>query len=195
MCLESVIIKNAEFITYSDGKVEVNPNISVKLTGFGYAAKFNDGEKDNKYFKWDKDASHTRSIEYSCPEILNSVRYDGEKADNWSLGMMLIHAVIGRLLYDHTLWLEQGNEDIYWSMTNGAALEYLKQNRMTKHFNKKVFSLLHGLLDPNESRRFNSMQILKHQWFEAYFKKYKKNIKKRKMSRRKKSSKRGIYVL
>lgn len=172
---ENIIVQNCEFFTYPDGKVEVNPNASIKLTGFGLAVPFDIDEKDGM-FQCDSPSSELQGIEYSSPEILNDKTYDGRKADNWALGMMLVHALMGKPLYDSNLFVQK-NENAYWSLMNGKSLDYLNKNGKNKYFNKTMLSLLKGLLAPNESKRFDSTQILQHHWFEGYFLRYRKTMK------------------
>lgn len=181
-----------------DGSVDVNPNISAKITGFACAELFKIEKKKStsESFKCDKEASIFQDVEYQSPQILNEDVYDARKADIWALGMMLIHCLLGAPLYD-TILHEPKKGSAFWSIMARRLNEYLDKQGLIKHFNSKILSLLNGLLAPNETYRLQSAEILKHQWFNSYYSKYKRKLVQRSAMQKKKGrnsrSKKNIY--
>lgn len=56
-------------------------------------------------------------------------------------------------------------------------------------FKKKSLSLLEGLLNIDEKTRFKASEVLKHGWFNVYYKRYANKIKKKVMADTKKLQK------
>lgn len=177
--------------------MEVNPNTSSKLSSFGYAEMFGVDEKhnadsDTAPFECDKPSSIFRNVQYDSPQLLDNMTYDARKADNWALGMMLIHAFIGEPLYDN-IFFEPTEGSAFSSLMDGKLVDYIYKNGLNKHLNGKMLSLINGLLNLNESKRFNSTQILQHPWFNCYYSRYKQKIEKLSRSKKKKFAKRQIH--
>ena len=53
---------------------------------------------------------------------------------------------------------------------------FFEMNTSKKFVNRTIISLLAGLLNENEMNRLNAMQILQHQWLNAYYQRYQRLI-------------------
>ena len=169
--------------------------------------EIDDGEIDEEFDEMDslqnninpflcqKQALFYQNVQYLSPKLYDGDVYDARKADIWAMGMILYECVIGKPLYKRrNIDIIDGKYDKtkvgsgYWSIEQKQITLFLAMNGLTKYVNKKILSLLNGLLDIDENKRFNSMEILKHEWFKCYYKSYKQRIDKKSETQRQKLS-------
>ena len=170
LCMENIIIKNSKFIKNEDGTVSINPKICVKIVDFGCAEIFNPGKYDN--FKCGK-VTLTGKYQYRAPQVYHNIIYDARKADIYQLGVILYHMSVGVPIYQ----FQNSSIDPGFLCVEHNNIElYLKMQKLLHFVNKKLIKLLNGMLNTNEKQRVNSFQILTHEWFQVYYKKYKNRI-------------------
>eukprot|EP01083_Nonionella_stella_P053781 142134_1 len=172
LCLENILLENANFIKTKNGVV-IDPNISIKLCSFGVAQVF---RTDN--FVCDKQPLSLDQEAYSAPKVFNEELYDARAADNWKLGMCLFECMtMGQRMYQplevHVPFSG------HWAVNNNGLKGYLNANNLLNHFNVDSFGMLNALLNIKEAERLKGMDILKHSWFNMYYRRYKKQIKKK----------------
>lgn len=82
-------------IVHRDLKCEnllLDRHYNIKVSDFGFATKFTSQSLE----------TYCGSYAYAAPEIILGHPYDGEKADIWSMGVILYAMVIGRLPFKDT---------------------------------------------------------------------------------------------
>ena len=113
--------------------------------------------------------------------MLDGLEYDGRMADVWALGMMLYHCVIFEPLFDEIVIETENPKGYegsgYWAATTGNVMQYIYSNNLQRFANGKLLSLIHCLLNPDESKRLTSLQVLQHKWFKAYYVRYERKNK------------------
>eukprot|EP01084_Bolivina_argentea_P181185 312953_1 len=187
LCLNNILLQNAQFIQKKDGKVKINPSIAIKLTDFGKSEIFKCDITQLNPFKCQKPHLLFNDIQYLAPNIFDGNIYNAKKADIWSIGMIIYECYCGVPLYkkricDKIKRIGSG----FWSLENKKLSSYLSINGLNKYINNpKILSLLNGLLEINDKKRFNTLQILKHPYFKCYYKHYKHKIIKKSMQQKK----------
>jgi len=172
LCMENIIVKNGNFIKNEDGTVSINPKICIKIADFGCAEIFNPGKYDN--FKCGK-CTLTGSYQYCAPQVYENIIYDARKADIYQLGVILYHMSVGIPIYKY----QDSSIDAGFLCIQHNNIElFLKMQKLLHFVNKKLIKLLNGMLNTNEKQRVNSFQILTHEWFQVYYKKYKNRLEK-----------------
>ena len=170
---------NASFHHHIDGTVSLNRKLSARLTNFGNCELFHQNDLSFDCYKeceWFNDG-----IQYQSPQMVTGDKYDARKADIWSLGMMLYHCAVGQPLYTQITeqWSDEPVDSGYEAAMNGTIMDYVNCYKLKQYINGNLLSLVHCLLHPSESKRFDSMQVLQSKWFAGYFKRYHGGIKKR----------------
>merc|ERR1712228_775615 len=165
LCLENIMISNAEWIRSTDSLYKMNKDITIKLGEFGVSELCDVGK-----FKFTKSKSFERESLIS-PQMFEDRRYDSRCSDMWSMGMIFYECMTGKPLYTP--------EDM-WDAPNGGYLA-LKQRKLKKYlieegnyeqFQGSAMSLLLKLLKRNESKRIKAAQVMKHKWFTLQYQQY-----------------------
>nr|XP_006818449.1 PREDICTED: serine/threonine-protein kinase MARK1-like [Saccoglossus kowalevskii] len=115
---------------------------NVKLTDFGFSTLM----PRSGFMQ-----THCGSYVYTAPEILEGVKYDGQKADIWSMGVVLYSMLCGRLPFkdtDLTVLLASMRERVHF------------HNRVSKDCRDIVRAML--TLDPD--RRITLEQLVSMDW-------------------------------
>ncbi|KAI9207112.1 kinase-like domain-containing protein [Polychytrium aggregatum] len=98
---------------------------------------------------------------YIAPEVLK-LRYDGDRADIWSAGVILFVLLIG-----NTPWAEPTTADdeyrLYFDHCSGNLNEHAPWNRL----GAASFDLIRGILTINPEERLLLDDIIDHKWFQA----------------------------
>ena len=84
----------------------MDEKFNIKLADFGYSRLFSDEYGDEIL------STPVGTRNYMCPEILENIDYFGEKADIFSLGVILFCMVNGPI----PPWREASNDDKYFRM-------------------------------------------------------------------------------
>eukprot|EP01084_Bolivina_argentea_P019431 36120_1 len=165
--LEHVMLKGATFMIDADTSlITISRRIGVKLCDFASAELFEDG-----VFKCDKKCSILREAQYQSPLLGDRQTYDARKADIWALGSMLFHCLTGQPIYRKLEECKQIERTI---------CDCVKGNRL-----KRCGDLIAHVLRIDEDERYSSMDVLKHQWFKVYYRKYKDQIAAKSQSQKK----------
>ena len=184
LCVENIMIKDAEFIEDKYGNITISPNATIKLCDFGvseifdiHCTKTDDDEHKECLFKCDKQNISLYNDTYHSPKQYNGEVYDARFADNWSLGMILFEALTNTKLYESNDIIN--NKNGFYALYHGKLRHYLNANNLAKYFNQHSFRLLSQLLRINDKRRISGMDILTNPWFNKYFIRYKSQITKK----------------
>ena len=132
------------------------------IIDFGYATEIRDQNKNIK--KLDK---FWGTKEYKCPEIWEEKEYSGEKADIFSLGVVLFNLVTGRIgfqtsktddeIYNLIIEGEKNRTyENYWDIIKGAV----------KKLSENFKNLYIKMVAYNPENRPTTQQILDNPWFE-----------------------------
>ena len=170
LCMENIVVRNGSFIKNEDGSISINPKISIKICDFGCAEIFNPGKFDN--FKCGK-TTLTGNYQYCAPQVYENILYDARKADIYQLGCILYHMSVGVPIYKYQ---DSSIDAAFLCIEHNNIEVYLKMHKLLPFVNRKLIKLLNGMLNTNEKQRVNSMQILTHEWFTVYYRKYKNRI-------------------
>ena len=121
-------------------------NSTIKIIDFGTARKFTKGKKLRQVIG---------TPFYMAPEIFNDLKYN-EKADMWSLGIVLYILLTGKAPY-------YGNDDekIINQVKKG---NYNKKLLVEAKVSKQAITLLEKLLTMNPKKRLSAEEALQDPW-------------------------------
>lgn len=130
-----------------------NKSAKVKLTGFGAAEVL-----------WPCDNPRLSVIHEPIPKkpSLHTLRRNARKKDIWSLGNMLLQCMSGETSI-------QVKYDLV-SFDNAYMCQLLNDKKWGKCRYKKTVGLLRKLLNASASNRVCMENLIKHEWFEKYYK-------------------------
>ncbi len=97
ICPDNVLVTHSDFIQSSDGSMNINPNIQIKLKDFGLSEQF---EIDNNTFECNKQFLSIETEQYLCPDAKENVSYDGRQIDLWAFGMTVFFCYVGSYPYE-----------------------------------------------------------------------------------------------
>ena len=131
------------------------------ILDYGFATEFRDKNNEIKI----KEYNGTK--QYKCPEIWKKKEYSGEKADIFSLGVVLFNLVTGRIgfqtsktddeIYNLIIEGEKNRTyENYWDIIKGAVKE-LSENFKNLYIKMVAY---------NPENRPTTQQILDNPWFE-----------------------------
>ena len=167
-------MQNAEFIEAKDGSIKMNPNVNIQLIDFSKSEVFDLDLNCNK-----SSVNHG-GIQYLAPQIITREVFDASAADIWSLGMVMFECIVGEPLYHQINLLEPVEGTGYYAVMTGGLDVHIKSSpTLSKLMKGKMQSLVVSLLEVEEAKRLNSVQVLEHEWFTLYCQKYKGQIVKK----------------
>ena len=123
--------------------------LTLKLTDFGFAT--------NKHVK--KLHSYLGTKSYMAPEIIEEKPYDGQKADVFSLGVVLFIIVHGIFPFCEA----RPNECFYKYLIKGKHDKYFKKTG-TQHLSDNFKDLIVKMLSYNPADRPTIQDIKDHPW-------------------------------
>ena len=134
-------------------------NFNPKISNFVFATQFQQNNNQPIMLK-----DFVGTLSYASPNILSNQPYNGEKADIFSLGVLLFYLVSGRWGFvDPTKkdpcyrYIMAGNIDQYWIEL------YARIGNM--NFSNDFKDLYISMVAPNENNRPHIAQVLNHPWF------------------------------
>ncbi|KAJ6235187.1 protein kinase [Anaeramoeba flamelloides] len=131
-------------IVHRDLKLEnvlIDQEMNIKIIDFGLSNFVEKGQLLKTY---------CGSPSYSCPEILSRRKYDGFKADVWSLGVILYALIVGKLPFN-----ADNPMKLYKKIVTGS---YLIPNFV----DKEAANLLSAMLCVDPKKRITIEQIKNH---------------------------------
>ena len=178
---ENIMIRNGEFIVGSDGTIDINPKLCVKVCDFSLAEVFRCSSFGGHSSKQDFDCSKNSDISvYSNPNVLSLKTYSARKADIWAMGILL-----------YSLSFNEYPSDSLTEEVNGFCVvktddlaTYIKENMLSKYATDASFKLICGMLNCYEKQRYNALTVLQSRWLNSYWQKYKVRIAKKTFSQR-----------
>jgi serine/threonine protein kinase len=137
---------------------------AVKVIDFGLCTKCVAGQKELDDF--------CGSPGFFAPEILLQEKYDGQKADVWSIGCILLEMILGNNMFV-SLWMGMYELNILKDRRKFAELlrksllgvRELCQINSKFPYSNKLKSLLMALLTEKPHERLSVYQMLMHPWF------------------------------
>jgi len=122
--------------------------LEVKVADFGMAALHQTPEHRLQ--------TPCGSPHYAAPEVIKGTFYRGDKADIWSMGVILFASLVGYLPFDH--------EDL------PGLLEIIKKGRfqMPSHIDPEAADLIHRMLQLNPRDRLSISQMWRHPLLRKY---------------------------
>ena len=156
--LRGVYYCHKKQICHRDLKLEnilLDENFSPKIADFGFAT-----------YNSDKLTEKKGTPGYVAPEIYTRKKYDGYKADIFSLGVILYNLYTGKKPFqDHTIidskykYIKHGNYEIYWNKVTGG-LEGIKDLEDFENFK----DLFNKMISYRPKERPTIIDILKSEW-------------------------------
>ena len=154
--------RNICHLDIKPGNIMLDNKFEPVIIDFGFATEIRDQNKNIK--KLDK---FWGTKEYKCPEIWEEKEYSGEKADIFSLGVVLFNLVTGRCGFVtsktddpiYSLIIEgekNGTYEKYWNSIKGAV----------KKLSENFKDLYIKMVAYNPENRPTTQQILDNPWFE-----------------------------
>ncbi|XP_056645407.1 serine/threonine-protein kinase SIK3-like isoform X1 [Diorhabda sublineata] len=137
---------HSQGVVHRDLKAEnllLDHNLDIKLADFGFSNQFTEGCLLSTF---------CGSPPYAAPELFQGLKYDGPKADIWSLGVVLYVLVCGSLPFD------------------GPTLHALRnvviegKFRIPYFMSQECEHLIRHMLVVDPEKRLRIPQILKHRW-------------------------------
>ncbi len=133
-------------------------NFNPKISNFVFATQF---QQNNQPIMLN---DFVGTLHYASPNILSHRPYNGEKADIFSLGVILFALVSGRLGFENPTkkdpcyrYIIAGNIPRYWIEL------YTRIGNM--NFSDEFKDLYISMVAPNENNRPHIAQVLNHPWF------------------------------
>lgn len=133
-------------VVHRDLKAEnllLDHNMNIKLADFGFSNQFTEGNLLTTF---------CGSPPYAAPELFQGLKYDGPKADIWSLGVVVYVLVCGSLPFDgHTL-----------QALKNVVIE--GKFRIPYFMSQECEHLIRHMLVVDPEKRMTMQQIVKHKW-------------------------------
>ncbi|XP_050301981.1 uncharacterized protein LOC126740116 isoform X2 [Anthonomus grandis grandis] len=144
--LAAVSYCHSQGVVHRDLKAEnllLDHNFNIKLADFGFSNQFTEGNLLTTF---------CGSPPYAAPELFQGLKYDGPKADIWSLGVVVYVLVCGSLPFDgHTL-----------PALRNVVIE--GKFRIPFFMSQDCEHLIRHMLVVDPEKRLTIPQILKHKW-------------------------------
>eukprot|EP00484_Ammonia_sp_Unknown_P017081 CAMPEP_0197024596 /NCGR_PEP_ID=MMETSP1384-20130603/5111_1 /TAXON_ID=29189 /ORGANISM="Ammonia sp." /LENGTH=477 /DNA_ID=CAMNT_0042453005 /DNA_START=74 /DNA_END=1507 /DNA_ORIENTATION=+ len=189
LCLDAIMLKNANFVKASDGSIQIDSNIMIKLCDLGVSEMFampqceKEAETAFDCLKTDLSIDHGLLC---APATYFGEMYDARATDMYSVGMILYECMTNTTLYQPAdLWDTFDGEPLQPQMNGYQALmanklkQYVTCNNLHRHFKAKAFRFLNALLQVDEQKRLTSADAIHHVWFSSYYAAYESTLNKR----------------
>eukprot|EP01083_Nonionella_stella_P004682 13589_1 len=189
--MDHIMIEKGDFMTTPDGNTRINPQISIKLCDFSLSEIFGSvcagycGQNALRTFD-SKKHCFGDYLTYCAPQIFAVERYNAQKADIWSMAVVLYRLTVGQYPYTYQ------NVDIdarFNAICRNELGESLEQNGLSEYCCESTLALIGSMLNYRESKRPNALQILQSEWLDVYWQKYKEMITKTSICQRERLNK------
>lgn len=153
--MECLVYCHSKGVYHRDLKLEnllVTSSGILKVCDFGLASV-----RDLHSSKPELCQTKVGTEDFSCPEIMQSLPYSGEKADMWSSGVILFTLLAGFFPFG--------------GQSPGEVTQRIIDCKITipRHFSREVKHLLKNLLVYNGKQRFSALQVLNSEWMRPSF--------------------------
>jgi len=175
LCMSNIMLTTTDdrgiFEASKDGKMRINSNLSIKLVDFGVAEVYPVGSAS---FLCDKTCLSLDQYQNRCPNQLTEQMYDAKAHDMWCAGHILFQLMTGSKLYtvEDTFMIEGGLRALF----EGKLKSHLSKVGLLSCFMMRPFAVLKGLLAIEEADRWTAAQVMEHQWFHNYHRRYAKSL-------------------
>lgn len=185
LTVDNILIKNAAFLeNQDDGSITIDAtNVKTKIIDWGFAEVFpfnnnnngNEEKENNDYhiFECAKNGTTSDHTHKSPQRLAKGLTFDAAKDDCYSMGVILYEMLMGLKPYSSP---NPDKDNAYLALQKKELQNYLINNGLSKHVYRSTLSLLEGLIEIDEEERFDTQQILTHEWFKHYYKRYKMRI-------------------
>ena len=140
-------------------KILLDQNFNPKISGFHFATQF---QQNNQPILL-KDFLVTEN--YASPQILSFIPYNGERADIFSLGVIVFILVTGTIGFHEVKKTDQYYEYIKFNY-NGKYWSKFERNQNIMNLSNEFKDLYFKMVAYNENERPNISQVLSHHWFD-----------------------------
>lgn len=127
-------------------------NKRLKIIDFGFATKTSKINPDTGIKEKILLNTFCGSLNYTPPEIIKKVKFDGKQADIWSLGVVCFILLTGKFPFD-----AYHPNEVYKSIVQGSFV-------FPEHLSPGAKSFLNCMLDIYPDNRSNVTSLLKHSW-------------------------------
>ena len=175
--IDNIVVNQVEFQQQSgnNGAITINPKIKVKLIDFSVSELFLEKKPTQKY-ECNKYNLSFHYEQYVAPNIHDCDYYDAKAIDMWAFGMVIYFCFFNQYPYKTKDFYQPQVDSANYAIITGKLKKYLITHNLSKYINSTILSLVTGLLNVNESHRFNAIDVLKHKWFASYAAKYWSNM-------------------
>jgi len=181
LAMENVMVSNVDFKSRADGTFSIDTSITIKVIDFGVSEIF-DVENGVSPFLCTKDGLTIDNEIYLAPEVFSNrgEEYDARGADMWSLGIIFYQCMTGKALYNGPDFADIGNpKGGYRALVRGQLQGYLSNIGLLQMFKVSSFKLLKDLLQMDPKERITASQVVSHDWFKSYWRKYQVGLDKK----------------
>lgn len=140
--------------------ISLSPNFTPKINDFSFATFFQENNGNSIILN-----DFLGTISYMAPQMHKQLPYKGDKADIFSLGIILFNLVTGKFGFlratdnDHYYsYIIKGKIDEYWNKLPHE----IKNIKYSDDFK----NLYIQMVDYNEDNRPTTQEILQHHWFD-----------------------------
>ena len=127
--------------------IMLDSDMTVKLIDFGLAVEIREAAETG--------VKPAGSILYAAPEAFDGGKYDLEKADIWSLGVMLYEMLTSDLPFKHH------NLPTLYSLIKSGQYE------TPSYFSSETTSILKQLIEVDATKRISCKDLMAHPWLSA----------------------------
>lgn len=170
LCLGVYYLHNTAKICHRDLKLHnlvLDPRTGVlKIIDFATAFEFckNPETGENCDFEFEA-IGLVGSEHYMAPETVQQLRYDGKKADIWSVGIILFYMLNGKLPWKSARLSDQ-RYVAYCSTTGTKESSLLGFATISHLLPKRSHTLVRNILEANPQKRSSIETIFGDSWFE-----------------------------
>ena len=111
--------------------------------------------------------------QYSAPKVFQNEMYAANKADVFSVGL-----IIYKLAFNEYPYLTQNEieDQGFWNMVHGHLDVYIRMCFQKKYTNQKMTTCIISMLNIDQDERPDACQLLENEWFAAYWRRYSSQI-------------------